>query len=560
MKLVFATVTNFASYKQLSFDFSNQGLTLVSGPTGSGKSTLCDIVPWILFGVTSKGGAVDEVRSWNTTGPTEGVITCLVDDKRLQITRTRGTAKENDLVILLDGEERRGKDIPDTQKLINQLLGMDADLYLAGAYFHEFSQTAQFFTANAKTRRQITEQMADLSLAKLISEETATKKKAVKAAIDSNSNTIAEHSGKVAYMEKYLAAEENQKLNWWTKQAELIAKYTDLYDNFELNKAQNIAKLVRAYTNAEITCDYDLSQLKAALLPDEHFTSAYERIDASLSFCQDSKCTECGAPKDVQKRMLLNKQRYAVDTEKAKNDQVKINIVQREQTLESKRTQYHSDLERENTSINTYAEQLKELKAAKNPHKIKDLLSDLAEAKAVLGSLQKAQNALVIELSDLDLLTKVNDTFRTKCITNVTCTLQVFANKLLSTYFDSEIQVKFEADDKDRLEVLIAKDGNTCTYSQLSKGQRGLLKLCFSVAVMQTIANHNGLSFSAVYFDEVLSGMDDELKRKAYRLLESLESKYESIFVIDHSEGFKTSFANQYNVRLVSGDSAIEKS
>jgi ABC-type lipoprotein export system ATPase subunit len=97
-------VTNFGSYKHLEFDFNSNGLTLISGPTGSGKSTLCDIVPWILFGRTSKGGAVDEVRSWDAEEATTGTLML----HGISITRSR---KPNDLTI--DG--RRGKDLNDTQ-------------------------------------------------------------------------------------------------------------------------------------------------------------------------------------------------------------------------------------------------------------------------------------------------------------------------------------------------------------------------------------------------------------------------------------------------------------
>src|ERR1700733_2695413 len=99
MKILSASVQNFASYKKLDFEFDGQGLALVAGPTGSGKSTLCDVVPWVLFGRTSKGGTVDEVLSWPGDEITSGVIT--IDDRSgrpFSITRTRGSKpKDNDL-------------------------------------------------------------------------------------------------------------------------------------------------------------------------------------------------------------------------------------------------------------------------------------------------------------------------------------------------------------------------------------------------------------------------------------------------------------------------------
>src|ERR1700677_767637 len=166
MKILSVSLENFASYKKLSFDFQSQGLTLIQGANGSGKSTLCDAIPWILFGKTAKDGKSDEVRSWNTAEPTIGAIEVQLELYEVNITRIRG--KNNDLYYSFTADEAqnkiRGKDLMDTQRMINGLLGADYDLYLAGSYYHEFSQTAQFFTTTAKNRRSICEQLVDLSL------------------------------------------------------------------------------------------------------------------------------------------------------------------------------------------------------------------------------------------------------------------------------------------------------------------------------------------------------------------------------------------------------------
>ena len=175
MRILKATAHNFGSYSLIDFEFTDKGLTLISGPTGTGKSTLADIIPWGLFGVTAKGGLADEVRTWNADEVTSVVLYL----ESLIIVRIRGKGgKGNDLYFQHTGKDRiRGKDLNDTQRLINQHLGITPETYLAGAYFHEFSQTASFFTTSAKIRRQITEQMADLDLAKTLALElTETRK------------------------------------------------------------------------------------------------------------------------------------------------------------------------------------------------------------------------------------------------------------------------------------------------------------------------------------------------------------------------------------------------
>ena len=59
--------------------------------------------------------------------------------------------------------------------------------------------------------------------------------------------------------------------------------------------------------------------------------------------------------------------------------------------------------------------------------------------------------------------------------------------------------------------------------------------------------------------DEGLNGLNPYLKTKAFSLLQSLESRYDSILVIDHHEEFKELFFNQFLVTNDNGVSSVEK-
>src|SRR5271157_2409345 len=109
MRVISAKIENFSSYKTLEFDFTKQGLTLIQGATGSGKSTLCDVIPWGLFGITSKGGTVNDVISW----PGDKVTKVTLYLENVTIHRSRGPKpKDNDLNFWpIDGLMIRGKDL-----------------------------------------------------------------------------------------------------------------------------------------------------------------------------------------------------------------------------------------------------------------------------------------------------------------------------------------------------------------------------------------------------------------------------------------------------------------
>lgn len=503
LQLISCHLQNFASYREVSFDFRNQGLTLIQGATGAGKSTLCDAVPWCLFGRTSKDGAVDEVVSWNANSTTCGSITVDINGSHILIVRTR---KPNDLYYCTspDLTPRRGKDLNDTQKLINNLLGIDSSLYLSGAYFHEFSQTAQFFTTTAKNRRAICEQLVDLSLAKNLQLKLAEQKKEISTKIQKHEQSIQSYGEKIQYLARQNDFHEKSK-------------------NFEANKAEAIGSLVSLIQSTE-----------AKIKSDEYFAEWSREIIQATKAIGKSICSECGGPKNSQAHSNISHMRHEFELESRDSARLKVNL-----------EGYQRALKKEQASENIY----------------RDLIEKMAlestSIKEAYSKLKLELKEFNIELEDVELLSDIIVDFRGFIIKNTISNLEGHTNQLLEKHFDAEIRVLFDIEEADKLDVTIFKDGNQCVYTQLSKGQRQLLKLCFGVAVMSTISNRHGINFNAIFFDEALSGLDDTMKNKAFGLFKTLGLQYESIFVIDHSIEFKTLFDRQYTVQLINGSSVI---
>jgi DNA repair exonuclease SbcCD ATPase subunit len=464
LKILSVSLRNFGSYKDLDFDFQGHGLTLIQGATGAGKSTFMDAIPWVLFGITSKGGKVDEIRAWATDAATTGTISL---DTGTTICRTRSP---NDLYMIdKDDNTVRGKDLQDTQRLIQNVLGVDADTYLSAAYFHEFSQTANFFTTTAKSRRETLEQIVDLSLALKLHTRLAEVNKTTKKNYDANLIEIDKANSNLAML-KQLATKENTKATDWDVQRQTSTLYIKrAYDRFEANRKHTVSGI----------------------------------------------CTKCG-------------------------------------------TQLKDDIHMHNTEPNPHEEQLKMVTSAENPHKgsVQDFSQDITAKEAEKGALSSKEKELCSSLRDMELLKDTLVIFRNRLIEYTVSSIETQTNCLLEKHFDAEIQVNLKVE-SDKAEVSIFKNDNLASFTQLSKGQRQLLKLCFSCAVMKAAGNHSGISFPQLFFDEALSGLDENMKVKAFHLLEELALDYDSVFVIDHSEGFKTLFSNVYNVELVNGNSVI---
>jgi len=559
MRILSASVQNFGSYKALEFDFTGKGLTLISGPTGAGKSTFMDIVSWVLFGVTAKGGKADEVHSWNASEPTTGTLNLELNGKLVQIGRTRHGTKGNDLIIWEDGGAYRGKDIPDTQRLINQLLGMDADMYLAGAYYHEFSQTAQFFATTAKIRRSITEQLVDLSLATLLTETSAERRKAIKKLKETAERQKDLKQATIDQMNVAIRREQTQKADWDINQQHKVHTAKINYTTFDERKERALEDLKIEHASKTTVLYYDLEQIKASLLPDEHFEQKTLKLNASLAALGTANCEHCGAPSHTQQRMLIQKQVYNNQLEQNANNNTKNAIVQLNNRIKAATANLAFSLQKEADRPNTYAEQLEALKAEVNPYDSKPLITSVNATIKELSGLELQYAGYSTQLADLELLADVTDSFRATCLKNTITRLENTTNKLLNDHFDAEIRVAFSAENADKLEVTITKDGNEASYTQLSKGQRGLLKLCFGAAVMDSIATHQAISFNSVFFDESMDGMSEALKLKAISFFETLALKYENVFVIDHSSELKVRFNNRIDVTLVNGESVLEE-
>jgi DNA repair exonuclease SbcCD ATPase subunit len=572
LKVLSATVTNFGSYKELTFDFSDTGLALVQGATGSGKSTLQDIVPWVLFGITAKDGNVDEVRSWNAGDlATWGQVTLQIGSDpitdTMMVTRIRGSAKENDLFIrwpMLEDDHpddlQRGKDLADTQKLINEFLGVNADTYCTAATFNEFSESGLFFLAKPKDKRLVFEKVANVAFPAKIASKTAEARKSAKRELEAANNDYFKAETALVNLNNSLESSVQYASSWDKTQLEKIVKFTTLFHNFEKEKTSNIEALeTKSYCFEEARNKVidDLVDKLDSL--DQKIISIEGLAKKKESACKalPPHCPTCGKANNTSDKL----------------EKIKADIEANNRNVQ-KFTEYTLKLRAEQEHVNPYKDQIAAAKKAKNHYS--EQLADmgkqanpfkeqLASIRARIPEAEKTReekaaicNAIKLKHSSLDQLHSLSFDLRGILLKNAVKAIQDSTNGYLERYFDSEFKVGFELLDADSLNVDIQKNGYPCVYKQLSKGQRQLLKLCFSVSVMRAAANNAGISFNLLCFDEAISGLDSSLKSKAYGLFESLAKDHASVLVVEHDNEFQELFSNRYKVQLVGDESQIE--
>ena len=129
MRIVFRTIKlhNFMSYSDAEVALNRNGYVLVNGinnnpddnakSNGTGKSSLFSAISWALTGLTVSGSK--EVANIHTEGTTSVDLIFSVDNHVYIITRTKNPSN---LKIFIDGEDKSGKGIRDTEKLLAEYL------------------------------------------------------------------------------------------------------------------------------------------------------------------------------------------------------------------------------------------------------------------------------------------------------------------------------------------------------------------------------------------------------------------------------------------------------
>ena len=565
MKIKKCSVNNFGSYRSFTFDFSNKGLTVINGSTGSGKSTLQDMVPWILYGQTAKGGSVEDVRSWQAVNdPTVGTIEVETDSGNITITRIRGKSTQNDLYWEEEGKKIRGKDIVDTQKLLNKRLGADASLYNSAACFNEFSASGLFFLATAKGRREVFEKIANLEFPITLLEKLTVEKKRLKQEINDKSSEALRLSGKINQLQSSIKMVQESSLAWDIEQEEKVASLKNKSSGFEHEKLEKIAQLRNKSYKFERNRDDQkgelvdkIDELDEKIRPADSFEVRLIEAQQRASV-KDVSCPTCGAPSPRHLEMF-----DSIREEKIINDRYmekRAIYVHEIEKLEKLKNPYAGQLADAKNMPNHYDVQLMDEIAKKNPFMAQSyaLSSELNQSSDVLITLKMALESLEIRQSRVGVLQELSTALKGIMIEKAIKEVEAGTNRCLDQYFDGEFKVLFEPSGTDNLSIDIQKNGYSCSYSQLSKGQRQMLKLSFAVSIMKLASNESGVVFSTLFIDEGLDGMDSATKLKAFPLFEELAKNYDSVFVVDHDEQLKEMFNNKINVTLHDDQSRIE--
>lgn len=160
------TLSNFMSYEKAELLLNRQGNIIVGGinnnpddnakSNGCGKSSLFSALSWCLTGETVSGAK--EVSNIYTSGKTIVTVNFELDNIEYEITRTKNPSN---LFIYINGENKSGKGIRDTEKLLHEYIPQISSSLLNSVIILGQGLPQRFTNNTPSGRKEILEKLSN---------------------------------------------------------------------------------------------------------------------------------------------------------------------------------------------------------------------------------------------------------------------------------------------------------------------------------------------------------------------------------------------------------------
>ena len=256
---------NFGSYKSESFSFEDFDIAVISGESGSGKSTIPDAIIWALYGRSER----DSVLSHAADEKKDNVEVDLVfelDGQVYEINRKRGSKSDLTLLTVDENGEKENisaKGIKAVDAQIQQLLGMDYQTFRLTAFVPQDGVNT-FANLGPADRKKFLEQFLDTAVWNKLLEKAKTEEMRI----------VAEKSGLVASTRRLeeLAANEDavktevlqisEQLSSAEKSIENISRNYEALNSEKVQKEFEIKTLLDSYRKCKSSKDAEEIELE----------------------------------------------------------------------------------------------------------------------------------------------------------------------------------------------------------------------------------------------------------------------------------------------------------
>lgn len=521
------------------FNFDKmKGLVKLSGPIGSGKTSIGEALIWGLFG-SVKGQTNPGLVAWNCKA-CEVELNLTSKDKEIHIVRNI----REPLIVEVNGKTLNASNKKDTQSILEEEIFDIPKLAVTKMCIISFNAFNSLASMNVGETKQFLDDIFGFKLFSEYNDEVKIERKTqenesirLQSVYDENKEQI-EHikekqakqtnelansmdvEGLTSKRESYVNAGVAQKSLKTEYEAKIKAEKTEI-DN-KIKECQN--KMTEAMTLGKQAKEH-YNTLKSGICPTCGHTIDQSHIDKYKQSYDDyiniyKEWEQKKKKYESEKNYIDTK--YASDIEECDNKMIE---------LKKKINNIDAEIKSYNDSVqllnNNYDELIKELE-----DKIKKIKEQLDKCDIEIAEWN--------EMNDLFSKTLRYNLLET-LIPHINRSIQFFINKLEQNYrieYDQEFKAHIFVDGWDR----------EIAYNNLSTGQRKSLDLAIIFGILQNIIAN--VDMNILFLDELFSNMDVNARNIMLTLLNENLGQDKTIFVINHAEMQDDLFKHKIRVKL----------
>lgn len=582
------SLKNFMSFKEAYVNLNRNGYILVEGinnnvedsakSNGSGKSSLFSGICWCLTGETISGAK--EVSNIYLKGKTEVQVKFTFDNHSYTITRTRNPSN---LFIEVDGVDKSGKGIRDTQKILEEYLPQVTSSLINSVIILGQGLPQRFTNNTPSGRKEILEKLSNSDfMITDIKEKLSVRKSTLEDSRNSTNNNISELQGSISTLNTLLNMYINN-LNDLSSSGDYelqidkinlnIQKLKEDIESYETAKSETETLLNNCVLSSEkLSSEYKLEQSKLKLIDtkelEEEITSVNFDIKTTSNKISEidsisDVCPMCGQKlhgvvkpdsTSLKENLAVLKERYS-ELQVSLNESNKYNIElqnsldleyadrQKElstsiEALQADIINYNNSLTTNNSMLISESENLAKLQTKLNEleNTKQHLKNEIENTKKCISDNTDKINDLRLTVDDitarLEIISKMNTLvkrdFRGYLLSNI---IQFISTK--SKYYSNKVFGTDKLDFKlDGNNILISYDDKE--YELLSGGEKQKVDVIIQLSIRDMLCKYLGFSSNIIVLDEITDSLDSKGCQNIFNLISSELGDVESIYIISH--------------------------